>query len=112
MRVLAVISVSLLLAGACSKTPVTSQTPAAEACPGTRVLVVQNGADEAVKVYAVNGRDATEIGSAAPGRKEITVPTNQRATSFYAVAVSRLAIGGSVMSAPADTRVIFQLQCR
>ena len=111
MRGLAVAGVSLVLAVACSTSTPPSQVGPAP-CPGTRVLVVQNSADEAVNVYAMNGRNSTEIGTAAPGRKEITLAANQRATSFYAVAVSRLAIAGSAMSAPADTRVIFQLQCR
>ena len=105
------VGVGLVLAGACSKSTPPSQIGPAP-CEGTRVLVVQNGADEAVNVYALNGRSSTEIGTAAPGRKEITLAATQRATSFYAVAVSRLAISGSALSAPADTRVIFQLQCR
>jgi hypothetical protein len=111
MRLLAAAGVSLVLAAACSKSAPPSQVGPVP-CEGTRVLVVQNGAQEAVNVYAMNGRNSTEIGTAAPGRKEITIPANLRATSFYAVAVSRLAIAGSVLSAPADTRVIFELQCR
>ena len=112
MRVLAVAVVSLALASGCSKSTPQSQASSPVPCAGTRVLIVQNGADEAVNVYAMNGRNSTEIGTAAPGRKEITLATNQRATSFYAVAVSRLAISGSAQAAPVDTRVVFQLQCR
>jgi hypothetical protein len=111
MRLLAVLGAGLVVASACSKSTPPSQIGPAP-CAGTRVLVVQNGADEAVNVYALNGRNSTEIGTAAPGRKEITLAANQRATSFFAVAVSRLAISGSAMAAPVDTRVIFQLQCR
>lgn len=81
-------------------------------CAATRVLVVQNGAEEAVNVFALNGRTSTEIGTAAPGKKEITLATNLRATSFYAVAISRLAIAGSPQAAPTDTRVTFTLECR
>jgi hypothetical protein len=87
-------------------------TTATTACAGTRILVVNNGGDEAVNVYALNGRTSTEIGSVPQGKKELTVPPNVRATSFYAVAISRTAIGGSVMSAPTETRVIFQEECR
>jgi hypothetical protein len=65
-----------------------------------------------VIVYALNGRTSVEIGAAAVGRKEITVPRNVRATSFYAVAISRQALSGSALTAPADTRVTFQEDCR
>jgi hypothetical protein len=76
------------------------------------VLTVNNGAEEAVIVYALNGRTSVELGAAPPGKKEITVPRIVRATSFYAVAISRQALNGSALTAPADTRVTFQEDCR
>ena len=94
---------------ACSQNPPPS---ASTGCLGTRVLIVTNGGDEAVNVYAVNGRTSTEIGTVPQGKKEITVPPNVRATSFYAVAISRLAISGSHVSATTDSRVTFAEDCR
>ena len=94
---------------ACSHNPPPSTS---SSCLGTRVLHVTNGGDEAVNVYAVNGRTTTEIGTVPQGKKELTVPSNVRATSFYAVAISRLAIGGSPVSATTDTRVTFAEECR
>ena len=94
---------------ACSSNPPPSTTAS---CQGTRVLHVTNGGDEAVNVFAVNGRSSTEIGTVPQGKKELIVPPNVRATSFYAVAISRMAIGGSVLSAPTDTRVTFAEECR
>jgi len=76
------------------------------------VLIVTNGGDEAVNIIAVNGRTSTEIGTVPQGRKELTVPANVRATSFYAVASSRMAIGGSPVSATTETRVTFAEDCR
>lgn len=81
-------------------------------CNGARVLAVQNGSEEAVDVYADNGRTSTLIGTVPPGKKEITLAREVRATSFHAVAVSRGALGGSGVSAPVDQRTIFQLECR
>jgi hypothetical protein len=94
---------------ACSQNPPPSTTAS---CAGNRVLIVTNGGDEAVNVYALNGRTSTEIGTVPQGKKELTVPTNVRATSFYAVAISRVALGGSQASATTDTRVTFVEDCR
>lgn len=94
---------------ACSRNPPPSATAR---YAGTRVLIVSNGGDEAVNVYAVNGRTNTEIGTVPQGKKEITIPSNVRATSYYAVAISRMAIGGSVVAATTDTRVTFVEECR
>jgi hypothetical protein len=94
---------------ACSQNPAPSTTAS---CAGTRVLIVNNGGDEAVNVFAVNGRTSTEIGTVPQGKKELTVPTNVRATSFYAVAISRLAMSGSHVSATTDSRVTFVEDCR
>ena len=95
---------------ACSSNP--APTTTAAVCSGNRVLIVNNGGDEPVRVYALNGRTSVEIGTAPLGKKEIPVPKNVRATSFYAVAISQLAINGSAMSAPTDSRVTFQEDCR
>lgn len=94
---------------ACSQNPPPS---AATSCTGTRILVVNNGGDEAVNVYALNGRTSTEIGTVPQGKKELTIPPNVRATSFYAVAISRPVFAGSPISAPTDTRVTFVEDCR
>jgi hypothetical protein len=94
---------------ACSRNPPPSSSAS---CAGTRTLNVTNGADEAVIVYALNGRTSTEIGTVPPGKKEITVPSNVRATSFYALAISQLVFVGSAVSAPTDTRVTFVEGCR
>src|SRR5215204_2569580 len=75
----------------------------ATSCAGTRVLTVNNGGDEAVIIYAVNGRTSTEIGAVPQGKKELTIPPNVRATSFYAAAISRPVISGSHVSATTDT---------
>ena len=107
MRMLG-LAVAVVLA-ACSQNPPPS---VATGCQGTRVLIVTNGGDEAVNVYAVNGRTTTEIGTVPLGKKELTVPPNVRATSFYAVAISRLAISGSHVSATTDSRVTFAEDCR
>lgn len=103
------VAATVLVSG-CSQNPAPSSTAAV--CSGTRVLIVNNGAEEAVNVYALNGRTSVEIGTVAVGKKEITVPRNVRATSFYAVAISRQALSGSALTAPADTRVTFQEDCR
>jgi hypothetical protein len=95
---------------ACSQNRAPSSITAG--CAGTRVLLVTNGGDEAVNVYAQNGRTSTEIGTVPLGKKELTVPPNVRATSFYAVAISRLAISSSHVSATTDTRVTFVEECR
>jgi hypothetical protein len=94
---------------ACSRNPAPSVTAS---CVGNRVLTVTNGGDEAVIVYALNGRSSTEIGAAPQGTKELIVPPNVRATSFYAVAISRLVFAGSPVSAPTETRVTFVEACR
>jgi hypothetical protein len=106
-RVLFVVAAIAL--AACSKNPAPSTS--AGICAGNRVLTVTNGGDEAVNVYAVNGRTTTEIGTVPQGTKQITVPSNVRATSFYAVAISQL-MGGSHVSATTDTRVKFVEECR
>ena len=93
---------------ACSQNP----PPSVGTCLGSRVLTVTNGGDEAVNVYAMNGRTSTEIGTVPQGKKELTVPSNVRATSFYAVAISQLAISGSHVSATTNTRVTFVEECR
>ena len=98
------------LLAACSQNPAPSTTAAV--CSGTRVLIVNNAAEEAVIVYALNGRTSVEIGAAAVGRKEIVVPRTVRATSFHAVAISRQALNGSALTAATDTRVTFQEECR
>lgn len=94
---------------ACSQNPPPSSTTG---CMGTRVLIVTNAGDEAVNVYALNGRTSTEIGTVPQGKKELTVPANVRATSFYAVAISRIAIAGSAAAATTETRVTFVEDCR
>jgi hypothetical protein len=94
---------------ACSQNPPPSATTS---CVGTRVLVVTNAGDEAVNVYAVNGRTSTEIGTVPQGKKELTIPPNVRATSFSAVAISRPVFAGSPVSATTDTRVTFAEDCR
>lgn len=94
---------------ACSQNPPPSTTAS---CAGNRVLTVTNAGDEAVNVYALNGRTSTEIGTVPQGKKEVTVPPNVRATSFYAVAISRLVFAGSPLSAPTETRVTFVEECR
>ena len=76
------------------------------------MLTVTNGGDEAVIVYALNGRTSTEIGAVPIGKKELIVPSTVRATSFYAVATSRMAFAGSPISATTDTRVTFAEECR
>ena len=106
-RVLFALAAALLTA--CSQNPPPSSTTT---CAGTRVLIVNNGGDEAVNVFAVNGRTTTEIGTVPQGKKELTIPPNVRATSFYAVAISRLAISGSHVSATTETRVTFAEDCR
>jgi hypothetical protein len=108
-RLTALLLISSALA-ACSANP--APTTTAAVCSGNRVLIVNNGGDEAVRVYAVNGRTSVEIGTAPQGKKEITIPRNVRATSFYAVAISQLALSGSSLSAPTDTRITFQEDCR
>ena len=100
---------ALIGLAACSQNPPPSATTG---CAGSRVLIVNNGGDEAVNVYAVNGRTNTEIGTVPQGKKEITIPPRVRATSYYAVAISQMAIGGSVVSATTDTRVTFVEECR
>lgn len=94
---------------ACSSNPPPSTTTS---CAGTRILHVTNGGDEAVNVFAVNGRTQTEIGTVPQGKKDLTVPPNVRATSFYAVAISRLVFAGSPISATTETRVTFVEECR
>ena len=94
---------------ACSSNPPPSTTAS---CAGTRVLTVTNGGDEAVIVYALNGRTSTEIGSVPQGKKELTVPPNVRATSYYAVAISRPVFAGQPISATTETRVTFVEDCR
>lgn len=94
---------------ACSHNPPPSTTAS---CAGNRFLIVTNGGDEAVNVFAVNGRTTTEIGTVPQGKKELAVPANVRATSFYAVAVSRPVFAGSPVSATTDTRVTFVEECR
>jgi hypothetical protein len=107
------ISLIALVVAACGPArPATSSEPALPPCADTRVLIVQNGGDEGVIVYARNGRTSTEIGAAPIGRKEITVPASVRATSFYAVALSRNVFSGSAQAAPVETRVVFTLECR
>jgi len=98
-----------IVLAACSQNPPPSTSVN---CAGTRVLIVTNGGDEAVNVYALNGRTSTEIGTVPQGKKELTLPANVRATSFYAVAISRLALGGSHVSATTETRVTFVEDCR
>ena len=93
----------------CSNNPPPSTTAA---CAGNRVLIVTNGGDEAVNVYAVNGRTSTEIGTVPQGKKELVIPPNVRATSFYAAAISRPVFAGSPISATTDTRVKFVEDCR
>jgi hypothetical protein len=100
---------ALVLAACSSNPPPSTQTGG---CTGTRVLLVNNGGDEGVIVYAQNGRTSTEIGAAPQGKKEITIPATVRATSFYAVAISQIALGGSHTSATTDTRVTFVEECR
>ena len=106
--------ISLILScaalAACSSNPPPSSTAAA--CAGNRVLIVNNAGDEAVIVYALNGRTQTEIGTVPQGRKEIIVPPATRATSFFATTISRPAISGSAVSATTDTRVTFREECR
>jgi hypothetical protein len=103
------LAAAAIVLAACSTNPPPSAMPS---CAGNRVLIVTNGGDEAVNVYAVNGRTTTEIGTVPQGKKDIVVPSNVRATSFYAVAISRLAIAGSAVSATTDTRVTFVEECR
>lgn len=105
---------AVLLAGCRPReAAVGSPAPATSSqCNGTRVLAVQNGGQEPVDVYADNGRTSVLIGTVPPGKKEITLARDIRATSFHAVAVSRGALGGSGVSAPVDQRTIFQLECR
>jgi hypothetical protein len=93
---------------ACSSNPPPSTTGS---CAGTRVVHVTNGGDEAVLVYALNGRTSTEIGAVPQGKKDLTVPPNVRATSFYATAISRPVFAGSPISATTDTRVTFVEEC-
>lgn len=103
----------LVAAVACGPArPATLSEPALPPCAGTRVLIVQNAGDQAVLVFARSGRSTTEIAAAPIGRTEVTVPSGVRATSFYATAASRSAVGGSLQSAPVDTRVTFLLECR
>src|SRR5215210_6654760 len=56
---------------ACSHNPPPSATTN---CAGNRVLIVTNGGDEAVNVFAVNGRTSTEIGTVPLGKKELVIP--------------------------------------
>ena len=105
----------LSLAGLVAALAACSQNPApstSASCAGTRVLIVTNAGDEAVNVFAANGRTSTEIGTVPQGKKELTVPPTVRATSFYAVAISRMAVGGSHVAATTDTRVTFVEECR
>jgi hypothetical protein len=104
-----VFAAALIGIAACSQNPAPS---AATSCAGTRVLLVNNGGDEAVIIYAVNGRTTTEIGTVPQGKKEIVVPANVRATSFFASAISRPVFAGSPVSATTDSRVTFAEDCR
>jgi hypothetical protein len=113
MRTPILVCLSLAFVAACSpRTPAVGAAPGEAPCAGTRVLAVQNGADEAVDVYASSGRTSTLIGTVPPGKKDLTIPREVHASSFYAVAISRGALGGSGVSAPVDQRVIFLLDCR
>lgn len=112
MRTFLMATAGVALLAACSPTRPAAEGSSPAPCAGTRVLVVQNGAEEAVNVFALNGRTSTEIGTAAPGKKEITLASTLRATSFYATAVSRQVFAGSPQAAPTDTRVSFTLECR
>lgn len=103
------LAAAVVLLAACSQNPAPSTSGS---CAGTRVLTVNNAGDEAVNVYALNGRTSTEIGTVPIGKKELVIPPTVRATSFYAVAISRMAIGGSPIAATTDTRVIFAEECR
>jgi hypothetical protein len=103
------VAATVIALAACSKNPPPS---AIGTCAGNRVLTVNNAGDEAVNVYALNGRTSTEIGTVPIGKKEIVIPSTVRATSFYAVAISRMAIAGSPVAATTDTRVIFVEECR
>src|SRR3954467_5240360 len=93
---------------ACSQNPPPS---ASTSCAGNRVLLVTNGGDEAVIIYAVNGRTTTDIGTVPVGKKELAIPSNVRATSFFASAISRPVFAGSAVSATTDSRVTFAEDC-
>ena len=108
-RLTAILLIPAALA-ACSANP--APTTTAAVCSGTRILTVTNGGDEGVIVYALNGRTSTEIGAVPQGKKELVIPPNVRATSFYAAGLSRLQVGGSITTAPTDTRVTFVEECR
>src|SRR5689334_24795677 len=70
--------VTAVALAACSHNPPPSTTAS---CAGNRFLIVTNGGDEAVNVFAVNGRTNTEIGTVPQGKKELAVPANVRARS-------------------------------
>ena len=104
------IVVAAAVIAACSQNPPPSSTT--PACNGNRVLVVNNAGDEAVIVYAINGRTSVELGAVAQGKKELAIPSHVRATSFFARAISAPALSSSPISATTDSRVIFQEECR
>ena len=108
-RLIPLLLISSALA-ACSANP--APTTTAAVCQGTRILHVNNGGDEAVIVYAINGRTSTEIGAAPQGKKELVIPDNVRATSFYAAAISRPPLASSHVTATTDSRVTFAEECR
>jgi len=110
MSKLCLVAAAVLGVAACSSNPLPSTTM--PTCLGKRVLIVSNGGDEPVNVYAINGRTSTELGAAPIGKKELVIPDTVRATSYYAVAMSRLAINGAAQTATTDTRILFQEECR
>ena len=110
MSKLCLVAAATLAAAACSSNPPPSTTM--PTCLGKRVLIVNNGGDEPVNVYAINGRTKVEIGAAPIGKKELVIPDSVRATSYYAVAMSRVVLDGAAQTATTDTRIVFQEECR
>ena len=103
------VAVALVASLACSRGGVSAAAAPAEPCPGLRNLLVNNGTNGTVDVYAVEG-SANLIGTVGPGRTELPIPVTVT-TSRFRAAIRGPIVGGT-SARRLLSRVSYQITCR
>ncbi len=106
VRPLALFGLCVVGSIACSTTPRPDDSPA---CTGDRVVAVRNEAGYRVEVYLVDGTIRRPLGSAGPGRTELTLPLGAEG---YFQARRQSAPSGTGWVRGRGSGISFEVECR
>ena len=104
-----VLAAALIVSTACSRGGVSAAATPELPCTGLRNLLVNNGTNATVDVYAVE-LTANLIGTVGPGRTELPIPATVTTTRFRSVIRSPNV--SSTSARRLISRVSYQITCR